>query len=28
LSDAEVVELDHAAARVEKKMVQNIFQTK
>ena len=28
LSDSEVVELDHAADRVEKKMVQNIFQTK
>jgi pyridoxine 4-dehydrogenase len=28
LSDAEVVELDNAADRVEKKMVQNIFQTK
>jgi pyridoxine 4-dehydrogenase len=28
LSDAEVVELDNAADRVEKKMVQNIFQTR
>ncbi|MBS9384684.1 MAG: aldo/keto reductase [Dolichospermum sp. BR01] len=28
LSDGEVIELDHAADRVEKKMVQNIFQTK
>jgi len=28
LSDGEVIELDHAADRVEKKMVQNIFQTR
>ncbi|MBD2629399.1 aldo/keto reductase [Trichormus variabilis] len=28
LSDGEMIELDHAADRVEKKMVQNIFQTK
>jgi pyridoxine 4-dehydrogenase len=28
LSDGEVVELDNAADRVEKKMVQNIFQTR
>ncbi|MFO0108814.1 MAG: aldo/keto reductase, partial [bacterium] len=28
LSDGEVIELDHVADRVEKKMVQNIFQTK